>query len=168
MLALRYGWKKYLLFTSALFLVVGLGTGCRDNSSKSKGSGKGGDVKGQITFTFDGTKYSSTNCLAHYMVSDTETSITAGDGETWTLTLEFPGKSKGSFSKKKGASAGFVLPPLNQYNAKEFKFTVSAYGGIGGAIKGTFSGTMVNNVDKNDVKQITNGTFTAKRGADIP
>ena len=34
-------------------------------------------------------------------------------------------------------------------------------------ITGTFSGTLVHIADENDVKQITNGTFTAERGIDI-
>lgn len=157
------GWKKSVLIPAAFLLVVGLGTGCSDDDDKGTGPGNGGGVNAQITFTFDGTQYTSTICLANYMIDDGETSITSGDGENWALLFEFPGSSTGSFNTAGGVHASLTIPPMQWYDSEEFTVTVTAYGGVGGSVTGTFSGTLVHIMDENDVKQITNGTFTAER-----
>ncbi|MBM3316645.1 MAG: hypothetical protein FJY75_02225 [Candidatus Eisenbacteria bacterium] len=161
MLALFDKWKRYLLLPAALFVAVGLGTGCGDKD-KGPGPDNGGGVDAQITFTLDGTQRTSDICLANYMVDEVLTSITSGDGMSWTLLFEFPGSGTGSFSTAGGATASLTLAPY-WYEAETFTVTVSAYGGIGGAVKGTFSGTLVNIADDDDRKQVTNGTFTAER-----
>ncbi len=167
MRALFDGWRKFLVLPAALLLVVGLGTGCSDDDDKVTDPGNGGGVDGHMSFTFDETQYTSTICLAHYFIGENRTSITSGDTENWALTIEFPGNSTGSFDEGDGTSAMLILPPVSMYGAEEIAVTVSAYGGIGGAITGTFSGTLVHIEDEEDVKQITNGTFTAARGINI-
>ena len=163
MRALFDNWKKALLLPAALCVAVGLGTGCGDDDNgRGGGPGNGGGVNTQVTFTLDGTQYQSDICLANYITGDNETSITCGDGATWALLFEIPGSSTGSFNAAGGVSASLVMAP-HMYEAEEFSVTVSAYGGIGGTVTGTFSGTLVHIADDDDRKQITNGSFTAER-----
>ncbi len=166
MRALFDGWKKCLLFPAAFLLAVGLGTGCGGDDDNGTGPDNGGGVNEQIAFTFDGTQYTGDLCMANYMVGDDATSLTTGDGDSWALLIDFPGSSTGSFNAADGVYAMLTLAP-HLYQSEEFVIAVTAYGGIGAAVTGTFSGTLVHIADENDVKQITNGTFTAERLSNV-
>ncbi len=116
---------------------------------------------------FDGKQYSGTTCIANSFPDGNSTSITSGADEgEWTLMLEIPGTATGVFDKKAGATCSFVNPPFNMYNSEAVTITVTAYGKIGNAVEGTFSGMLVNQLDSTR-KSITDGTFKAHRHLNV-
>jgi len=138
------------------------------SSSRGGGSAVGdGVVAGRVSFMFDGKQYSGTTCIANSFPGGNSTSITSGadEGEL-TLMLEIPGTATGEFDEKAGATCSFVEPPFNMYNSETVTITVSDYGKIGSAVKGTFSGMLVNQLDSTR-KPITDGTFTAQRHLNV-
>lgn len=143
------------VFLTTLAVAIILGSGC--------GNCGDGVVAGHVSFMFDGKQYSGTTCIANSFPGGNSTSITCGADEgEWALMLEIPGTATGEFDEKAGATCSFVKPPFKMYDSEAVTITVSAYGKIGNAVGGTFSGMLVNQLDSTR-KPITDGTFTAQR-----
>lgn len=164
------------MLLAALTIAVAFGFGCGNggnggpagsNGDNGAPAGSSGVVPGRVSFTVDGTQYSGTTCIANSFPNENSTSITSGSDEgAWTLMLEIPGIAAGTFDEKAGATCSFVKPPFDMYDSEAVTITVSAYEKVGGAVEGTFSGTLVNQLDSTR-KPITDGTFTAPRRMNV-
>jgi hypothetical protein len=83
-------------------------------------------------------------------------------GEAATIT--FTGNSTGNFTfGTSGIAMIITFADNSQIAITTGTLAVTAYGSIGGDIKGTFSGTGISSTAQ--TVQITNGTFTAKRAS---
>lgn len=166
--------QRILAIFVLFMLVFFAGNGCSESSSSSSSKDKGGikngstdngddngDISGneQISFRLAETSYSADICVGTYFSSDNETSIVGGDGEDFTMMIDYNGKGPGSFQ----GVGSFVSPPFMSYSADNLSITISSYGNKGGLITGTFSGTFVSQFDENDTIEVTSGTFSASR-----
>jgi hypothetical protein len=157
-------------------LAISLGSGCgkggdggngADNNAVGGPAGDDGVVAGHISFVVDGEQYSGTTCIANSFPSENSTSITSGGEEgEWALMMEIPGTDTGEFDEDAGATCSFVKPPFGNYGSETVTIAVSAYGAIGGVVKGTFSGMLIDQMDSTR-KPITEGIFTALRHQDV-
>jgi hypothetical protein len=149
-----------------VMLALSLGFGCGDDDVGGP-AGDDGVVVGSISFVFDGEQYGGTTCIANAFPSENITSITSGgDQNEWTLMLEFPGTATGQFDEDAGATCSFIKPPFGNYDAETVTIAVSAYGKVGGAVEGTFSGMLISQLDSTR-KPITDGIFKAQRHLDV-
>jgi len=122
-------------------------------------------VNEAISFQFNGIVHTGTACVLNYFPDQDMSYLEAG-GEDWELSLEFPGNGAGTFGDDVTAGS-LVFAPLSAFQSGEITITVSSFGGVGNAVTGTFSGTLVNHLDAADTRQITEGTFTAVRSLDV-
>jgi len=163
-------WRMLLPCAAVLLLAAGLVAGCGDDDdggiTGDNGNGNG-DVTTTLSFKLDDVDYSTEICIGNFFPDEDLTSITAGDGSTWTLTLEFPDDGTGTFDETAMTGSLVIAPTLTSLEFQDVAMTVSAYGGVGDEITGTFSGTLVNIADDDDVRAVTEGVFTAERHIDV-
>lgn len=164
--------RKLLPCVVLLLLAAGLVAGCGDDDdggiTGDNGNGNGnGDVTTTLSFKLDDVDHSTEICIGNFFPDEDMTSITAGDGTSWTLVLEFPDDGPGSFDETGMTGSLVIAPSLTALEFQDVSLTVSAYGGVGDEITGTFSGTLVNIADDDDVRAVTEGVFTAERHIDV-
>jgi len=143
------------------------GLTCEPNPCDQPGSDPDPDPVGHLSFTFDGTQYAAEACMAIFFGNVDETSVSQqGEDGEWVIELLFHGNTAGSFSGQ-SVTVNLNFVEFGRYRDHEFTIEVTSYGDVGGAITGTFSGTVVSAVDEEDIREITEGVFTAVRLPDV-
>lgn len=160
--------RKAMLACSLLVL-AGFVTGCKKESTTApEESGS----TGTLTFTLNGGGFSNrvitlSTAVARYDAGEDETAIAAGGisgTDSLTCSVVFRGNRTGTFSWS-SPDYGFAVA-FSSGNRVYFptsgSTTVSAYGAVGSAVSGTFSGT-VTHLGTTETVTVSNGQFSATR-----
>lgn len=157
-----------------LFLFL---SGCKKSDTATNPTGPGTTTGGTASFTLNGAGFSNQNfsiagVVGGFSVKDNMSgiagaSVSAGD-TTW-LAIAFPGSSTGTFQF--GDTVGMVINRGAGSSAHAFvngigggQIIVTAYGGVGGNITGSFSGKLYSLTQTAlDSLTVSNGSFSALR-----
>ena len=99
-----------------------------------------------------------------YSPDENLTSINfSGTGNSDAGAIKFAGNKTGTFAIENDSNDVAVsITGRESLELETGTITVTYYGGVGGEVKGTFSGTSINS-STNTTVQVTNGSFSGKR-----
>jgi hypothetical protein len=161
--------------TAGLIILLLVTSGCQKKETAT--SPTGNTTGGTASFTLNGAGFSNqtfniVGVVGGYSVSDHMTGLVGSamsSGDTTHLTIVFPGSSTGTFQFSD--TVGVIISRGSGSSAHAFingigggQIAVTAYGGVGGNIIGSFSGRLYDvSLTGLDSVTVSNGSFNALR-----